>query len=582
MPYTVQQEDGKFCVYLKGEDGEPTGKSLGCHDSQEEASAQIGAISSEEKEASPEDYLVVGDPKVPSTWHLPVKRGGKPDHTLMGAAWAALHEGYRGNKYEGPDKEQALAKLTALYKSEDMPVPIDNKEKEAYAPEEDSGDGYCVCMECGYRAPHTQGEPCVDRFCPKCSAKMTNEEVSEEVITEVVGSKKEARRLYNTIMTYVAKALGIRTDEPAVNVPDVTREPGFFVIKEGKAYRWVGVSSTNHQDRVKEIITAAALEADVEANPKDRGELIYWHLRQIPLGSCDFAVVSDGFLIESGLWYETPEAISFRKEVQKNPASWKMSIGFGTAVRAMSTNQVIQGKLIPAIHNLIVIEERSLLPADQAANPFTAFSVDKGESTMRQDKKNVLAGVIGQELADALEQRIDAAAAAAAKEGVVTKEVTPTIDVVATYLRENGQEAFATLLEALPKQEKTKEQVEAEVLTQVREFIDTLTESDVKAKMLKALTEEPEAPAKEETKEADLTEVVAQLRADIATLAKQVTVAPAKEEVQTTAALSRPTRSEKNVDETAQKVTQSKAAPGEAVVDDMTETMFTRIIGQGV
>lgn len=69
-------------------------------------------------------YLVVEDPASPSKWHLRVRdAAGKPDHRLMGAAWAALHGGYRGNKYEGPDKQQAIAKLTALYKSEGMPTP---------------------------------------------------------------------------------------------------------------------------------------------------------------------------------------------------------------------------------------------------------------------------------------------------------------------------------------------------------------------------------------------------------------------------------------------------------------------------
>lgn len=69
-------------------------------------------------------YLVVEDPEKPSTWHLRVRgTDGKPDHRLMGAAWAALHGGYRGNKYEGPQKQDAIAKLTKLYGSEDMLVP---------------------------------------------------------------------------------------------------------------------------------------------------------------------------------------------------------------------------------------------------------------------------------------------------------------------------------------------------------------------------------------------------------------------------------------------------------------------------
>lgn len=56
--------------------------------------------------------------------HLPyTDASGKPNHRLMGAAWAALHGGYRGNKYNGPDKGKAIAKLKAVYKSEKMDTP---------------------------------------------------------------------------------------------------------------------------------------------------------------------------------------------------------------------------------------------------------------------------------------------------------------------------------------------------------------------------------------------------------------------------------------------------------------------------
>jgi len=69
-------------------------------------------------------YLVVEDAAKPSTWHLRVRdASGKPDHRLMGAAWAALHTGYRGNTYDGPNKADALKKLIALYKSEGLPTP---------------------------------------------------------------------------------------------------------------------------------------------------------------------------------------------------------------------------------------------------------------------------------------------------------------------------------------------------------------------------------------------------------------------------------------------------------------------------
>ena len=62
-------------------------------------------------------YLVVGDSEHPTTWHLPVKKSGKVDTGLMGAAKAALTSNHRGKAYAGPNKAKALAKLKSLYNS---------------------------------------------------------------------------------------------------------------------------------------------------------------------------------------------------------------------------------------------------------------------------------------------------------------------------------------------------------------------------------------------------------------------------------------------------------------------------------
>lgn len=43
---------------------------------------------------------------------------GKSSSRLMRALWAALHEGFRGMKYDGPDKTAAIAKLKSVYKEE--------------------------------------------------------------------------------------------------------------------------------------------------------------------------------------------------------------------------------------------------------------------------------------------------------------------------------------------------------------------------------------------------------------------------------------------------------------------------------
>jgi len=72
-------------------------------------------------------YLVVEDAEQPSTWHLRVRdANGALNHTLMGAAWAALHDGYRGKKYKGPGKEAAIVKLKVFYKSEGMDLPTES------------------------------------------------------------------------------------------------------------------------------------------------------------------------------------------------------------------------------------------------------------------------------------------------------------------------------------------------------------------------------------------------------------------------------------------------------------------------
>lgn len=135
-PYRAVHEDGKWRVYKLDAEGKPTGKPLGEHDTEEEAGAQVRALyantdegkavtRSEADGAHPAShYLIVEDAAKPTTWHLRVMgMDGKPDHRLMGAAWAALHGGYRGNVYEGPGKQEAIRKLTALYESEGIPTP---------------------------------------------------------------------------------------------------------------------------------------------------------------------------------------------------------------------------------------------------------------------------------------------------------------------------------------------------------------------------------------------------------------------------------------------------------------------------
>ncbi len=35
--------------------------------------------------------------------------------------------------------------------------------------------GNCICPNCGHKAPHSAGQPCNQKTCPKCGAAMARE-----------------------------------------------------------------------------------------------------------------------------------------------------------------------------------------------------------------------------------------------------------------------------------------------------------------------------------------------------------------------------------------------------------------------
>lgn len=88
----------------------------------------LSVLTKKEKKKSGVKYLVSDG----EYGYLPVSGpSGKPDHNLMGAAWAALFSpgGHRGNKYQGPKKEEAKKKLKQLYAREGMDTPAEKMER---------------------------------------------------------------------------------------------------------------------------------------------------------------------------------------------------------------------------------------------------------------------------------------------------------------------------------------------------------------------------------------------------------------------------------------------------------------------
>jgi len=81
------------------------------------------------RSTDPDDFLVVENPELVSTFHLQVKKNGVYSRGLCAAAWAALFSsgGHMGNKYAGPKIAEAKKKLKAIYKKMGWEMPRESK-----------------------------------------------------------------------------------------------------------------------------------------------------------------------------------------------------------------------------------------------------------------------------------------------------------------------------------------------------------------------------------------------------------------------------------------------------------------------
>lgn len=401
MPYHIESSQGKFDVI------DDAGKTVGTHPTRKQAVAQLQALyanvrdakkdtsmDTTDKAASPDpgDYLISEDREHPTTWHLQVKKDGKPDHTLMGAAWAALHDGYRGNKYEGPDKGAAIEKLKKLYAAEEMDTPATKEAIEEL-------------KEINKEMAETAAQ---------------SDHITKSIIDRVIAMfsrDKEGRRNSNPDGDRLQQIHDLAVLNGA-NCP--------MVMKEANgSLRWVLLSSNAFQDSDKEIISQKALEADVARTDKAQapyGPLRWWHMGApdpiglsagsgADIGDCDYRAMSGRVLIESG---------TFRSEqigaaVKERADSLAGSIGFFHPRNEPDNEGVYQN---------IVQFERSLLPRGKASNTLTALTV-KGDQDMAtsKEKTDALAALLGdQALAESVIKQAEATEKAADERGLKFKE----------------------------------------------------------------------------------------------------------------------------------------------------------------
>ena len=240
---------------------------------------------------------------------------------------------------------------------------------------------------------------------------------------------------------------------------------GFFTFKDASGNdRWLAISSNSFLDRDNEIITAKALADAVEWADRTgaRGTLRLWHTGEAgDIGLCDFQGIQGRFLIESGKFLDTAQAAAAKAYLAKaDQRSLAMSIGFGYK----------EDQFDGRVYNQVRIIERSVLPHDAAANPWTLFTLK--EASMDQKKEAWLKDVLGDDLATRVISTADAATKelenhVAFKAATISPPLSDALSAVQKILPIDAdvQEAFSELVdeieEALGVKETTAETTKA-------------------------------------------------------------------------------------------------------------------------
>jgi len=169
-----------------------------------------------------------------------------------------------------------------------------------------------------------------------------------------------------------------------------------FIEKEGRTY-WVALSASAFRDRDGEIISRKALDYAVKFADRtgERGELRLFHLPGSRVGECLVSFREDCFLVEAGIWDETPLAQAAMKTIRENPDRYGVSIGF-----VFDPQYAHDG----VFEDRVVVIERSITTKERAACPFTSIELASKEVS-RMSVKDDLIELVGAENAERVLER---------------------------------------------------------------------------------------------------------------------------------------------------------------------------------
>ena len=279
------------------------------------------------------------------------------------------------------------------------------------------------------------------------------------------GSSQDVRRI-------LQRFLGRRSSTT------VEVSPTVFKDLSGR-YRWLTVSSNRYQDREKEIVSEEALRKDVEyaddLGVESYGPLRWWHLGTfsfkdvrdwrtvvagpgVDLGRCDFNAVVDGFLVESGTFYDDRIGEWASRVADK----LQVSLGF-----SHPPDEPRDG-----VYYNIRRFERSLLPRGRASNPYTSVSITakEGEMVLSSEKLAELQRLgFPQDVIDKLIESLQAQSKELGEQGITFKDVDDALTALSEKVSELKEKADPSTSVGAEGSESGAEEGD------VKEFVGDLT-----------------------------------------------------------------------------------------------------------
>jgi hypothetical protein len=303
-------------------------------------------------------------------------------------------------------------------------------------------------------------------------------EVYNKDTDKVMGTHK---RKADAVRQLVALKINVEDDKE--------KSQGMFVIKEAQTgkYRWVAFSSNAYRDKDGEIVSQKALNSAVNMIEKTgyAGPLLWWHVPEIKLGDCDFSMLYDKVLVESGTF--TNEKVG--KRFSESCKELEMSIKFIFDHQKLNKDGVYE--------DITGIIERSALPAGTAANELTGMFVNQKEAEIMRNadtkKVEALKNLLGDEsLLDSVFKGADAVIENAEKAGIESKEAKEAekgVDVVAPVSETKAETPVEVKEPVKVEEPKTDEKMGDMTVAQMKasDFADMIMKA---VKM--AMSHEPE------------------------------------------------------------------------------------------